>query len=81
MAGLSLHPGGREGARKLNFPFSLLCAGFQVVWGWPKSLLRFLHTTKDSLFIFTSNLIDLDILSMLAVSPYWLLAGRGQGRC
>ena len=31
--------------------------------------------------IFTSNFIDLGILSVSAVSCYWPLVGRGQGCC
>ena len=30
-------------------------------------------------FIFTNNFIDLDILSVLAISHYWLLVGRDPG--
>ena len=31
------------------------------------------------IFIFTYNFIDLAILSLSALSHYWLLVGRGQG--
>ena len=34
---------------------------------------------KGTLFIFNHDFIDLDILSMSALSCYWLLVGRGQG--
>ena len=36
--------------------------------GWPKSLFSFFRKIKDTFFIFTNNFIDLDILSMSAVS-------------
>ena len=49
------------------------------VLGWPKSPLCFFHKIKDTFFIFSNNFIDLDILSMSAISHYWLLVGRGQG--
>ena len=45
-----------------------------------KSIL-FFHKVKDTFFIFTNIFIDLDILSMLSLSRYWFLAGRGQGCC
>ena len=38
------------------------------ILGWPKSLFTFFHKIKDTYFIFTNNFIDLDILSMSAVS-------------
>ena len=38
------------------------------VLGWPKSLFSFSHQRKDTFFIFTNNLIDFNILSMLAIS-------------
>ena len=50
-----------------------------VLLGWPKSQFSFFRKIKDTFFIFTNNLIDLDILRMSAVSCYWLLVGRGQG--
>ena len=37
------------------------------VLGWPKSLFSFFCKIKDTFFIFTSNFIDLDILSMSAI--------------
>ena len=46
-----------------------------------KSLFSFSHKIKDTFFIFTNNFIDLDILSMSAISCYWPLVGRGQGCC
>ena len=36
--------------------------------GWPKSLYVFFCKIKGTLFIFTNNFIDVDILSMLAIS-------------
>ena len=36
--------------------------------GWPKSLYSFFHKAKSTFFIFTNNFIDLDILSMSALS-------------
>ena len=53
--------------------------GAAYVLGWPKSPFSFFCKVKDTFFIVTNNFIDLDILSMLAISPYWLLVGRGQG--
>ena len=51
----------------------------QMLLGRPKSLLRFSFCKiKDTVFIFTNNFIDLDILTMSAISRYWLLVGRGQ---
>ena len=38
------------------------------VLGWQKSPYGFFHKIKDTFFICTSNFIDLDILSMLALS-------------
>ena len=49
--------------------------------GCPKRPYGFSCKIKDMFFIFTNNFIDLDILSMLAISSYWLLLGRGQGCC
>ena len=43
-----------------------------------KSVTFFSHKIKDTFFIFINNFIDLDILSMSAISCYWLLVGRGQ---
>ena len=42
-------------------------------------MLGFFHKIKDALFIFINNFTDLDILSMLAISRYWLLVGRDRG--
>ena len=53
----------------------------KYVLGWPKPPFSFFHKIKDTSFIFTSNFIDLDILSMSAISCYWVLVGRGQGCC
>ena len=47
-----------------SFNFSILSS----VLGWPKSPFSFFHKIKDTLFIFTNNFIDLDILSVLAIS-------------
>ena len=49
--------------------------------GWLKSLLLFFYKIKDIFFIFINNFIDLDILSMLAISHYRFLVGRGQRCC
>ena len=38
------------------------------ILGWPKSLFSFFHKIKYTFFIFTNNCIDLDILSMSALS-------------
>ena len=46
---------------------------------WPKNLLFLFHKIKDTFFIFTNNCIDLDILSMLSVSCYWLPSGQKPG--
>ena len=43
-----------------------LCA--MLLLGWAKSLYDFFHKIKDTFFIFTNNVIDLDLLSMLAIS-------------
>ena len=53
----------------------------EYILGWPKSLLHFFHKIKDSLLIFTNNFIDLDILSMPAISRYSFLVSRGQWCC
>ena len=47
----------------------------------PKSPYVFFCKIKDTFFIFTNNFIDFDILSMSAISRYWLPVGRGQGCC
>ena len=39
------------------------------VFDWPKSPRGFLWKIKDVFFILTDNLIDLDMLSMSAISP------------
>ena len=52
-----------------------------LLLGWPKSLFSFFHKIKDKFFIFTNNFIDLDILSMSAISCYWPLVGRVRGCC
>ena len=39
-----------------------------ILLGWPKSPFSTLHKVNKLLFIFTSNFIDLYILSMLAIS-------------
>ena len=57
----------------IKYPYFLL--------GWPSSLFSFFHEMTDTFFIFTNNFIDLDILSISAISPCWLLVGRGQGCC
>ena len=49
------------------------------ILGRPKRPFSFFCKIKDTVFIFTSNFTDLDILSMSATSHYWLLVGRGQG--
>ena len=49
--------------------------------GWPESPFSFFYQINDTFFIFSNNFTDLDILSMSAVSRYWLLVGRGQGCC
>ena len=38
--------------------------------GWPKSPFSFLHKIKDTVFVFTNNFTDLDILRMSALSHY-----------
>ena len=38
-----------------------------IVLGWPKSPFSFFHKIKDTFRIF-NNFIDLDILSLLAIS-------------
>ena len=53
----------------------------RVPLGGPKSLFSFFLKIKHTFFIFTNNFIDLHVLSMLAMSLYWLLGGRGQGCC
>ena len=39
-----------------------------IILVWPKCSFTFFHKIKDTYFIFTNNFIDLDILSMSAVS-------------
>ena len=70
------------------FTYEILClilffhSFIPQMLGWPKSLLHFSCKIKEIFFfIFTNNFIDLDILSMLAISHYWILVGRGQGCC
>ena len=46
-----------------------------------KSLFSCFCKIKDTCFSFTTNFIDLDILSVSAHSRYWLPVGRGQGGC
>ena len=58
--------------------FNFLCVYTEIL-GWPKSLLCIFCKIKDTVFIFTSKFIDLDILSMSSTSHCWLLVGRGQG--
>ena len=41
----------------------------------------FFYKIKYMVFIFNNNFIDLDILSMLTISRYWLLVGRGKMCC
>ena len=47
----------------------------------PESVWFFFHEIRDMIFIFTYNFIDLAILSLLALSHYWLVVGRGQRGC
>ena len=52
---------------------SELCGG---IIGWPNSLFRFFHKIRH-IFIFTNICIDLDILSVLAIShvaEHWLFS-------
>ena len=49
------------------------------ILGWSKCPFWFFCTLRETFFIFTNNFIDLDILSMSAISCYWLLVCRGQG--
>ena len=47
------------------------------ILGWPKSPRGFFHKIKDTFFIFNNNIIDLDILSMSAISclmKHWLFS-------
>ena len=62
-------------------PQNLPAAQLLFVLGWPKNPFSFFHKIKDIFFIFTNTFIDLDILTMLAISCYQLLVGRGQGCC
>ena len=50
-------------------------------WVGQKSPFSFFHKIKYTFFIFTKNFIDLDILSVSAISRYWILVGGGQGGC
>ena len=52
----------------ISLTSSLMWRAFWELLGWPKSPYVFFHKTKDTFFIFTNNFIDLDILSMLAIS-------------
>ena len=60
--------------KKLNGPFGqpdIYIKSYSLlsnVLGWPKGPFRFFHKIKDTFFIFTNNFIDLDILSMSAIS-------------
>ena len=47
--------------------------------GWPKSSSCVSLKIKETFFMFTNNFIDLDMLSMLALSLYRLPVGRGRG--
>ena len=47
------------------------------IMGWPKSPLNLFCKIKGIFFIFTNNFIDLDILSILAISHCWLLEAKG----
>ena len=62
------------------YAYSMWASG-RWYWVGQNSPFSFFHKIKDTFFIFTNNFIDLDILSMLAVSRYWLLVGRGQECC
>ena len=42
------------------------------ILGWPKSLVRFVYKVKTTFFTFTNNFIDLDMLSVSAISCYWV---------
>ena len=48
---------------------------------WVGQNVRLVFSLKDTFFIFPNKFIDLDILSMLAISCYWLPVGGGQGCC
>ena len=64
--------------KEKNTSYDLL---FSLLLGWLKCPFRFFYKIKDTFFIFINNFIDLDILSMSAISHYWLLVGRSQGCC
>ena len=51
--------------------------------GWPESPFTFFLQNKRHIyfFMFTNNFIDWDVLSMSALSPYWLVVRRAQGCC
>ena len=40
-----------------------------VLLGWPKSQFSFFRKIKDTFFIFTNNLIDLDIFEFVGFLP------------
>ena len=61
-------------------PVYVLTTAFLAI-GLAKKLFIFFCKTKDTFFIFTNNFMDLDVLSMSAISCYWLLLCRGQGCC
>ena len=44
-----------------------------IIFGWPKCPFSFFHKIKDTIFILNNNFIDLDILSMSAISHLVLL--------
>ena len=66
---------------KINIYKYTLYITYCYLLGWPKGPFIFFHEIKGTFSIFTNNFIDLDILSTLAISPYWLLGARGQGCC
>ena len=49
-----------------------VCLFLFFYWVDQKGCLVFFCKTKDIFFIFTNNFINLDILSMLTISCYWL---------
>ena len=46
---------------------------------WVGQKVHYVFSIKDTFFTFTNTFIDLDILSMSAISCYWLLVGRDWG--
>ena len=48
---------------------------------WAGQKVHKVFSIKDTFLIFTNNFIDLDILSMSAISHYGLLVNIGQGFC